>query len=776
MKKSEWNEGLNNIDIELVEKYIAQKDLFAKRRRTRKTIVRVAAIAACVAILFGTIAAVPMLWDANNNLSDGWQIGDSFLDGFSSLFEKVFGQPEPPEEDNNVFSAWTGDFSDVSFKAAIEEYQKNYKTINAKEQGSKVSFDVEYDVLSCSVSRLSYVDKTNFETELYSNIDKYVKVNIDGRSISVSIDWWYKGNNGERLWSYLVRVIDKQGDAHYYYFRVDYSDPEQDYIENNNFVYNFHRYIDDLNFDEKTSESDLKAQGETYKYNGKSINSLMLGEYADGLDGGGYSAFDISGDFRFSYATLATFYDDEGYAIYSDYFNTNVPLEGLWLPGEISFGDNILEVFEKLEIDIYSEEILSTYKDNTLIICENENEILKLHKLENGGFNLIYIENYISEYDNKSEVTRNLFLKFTEESGCTLSGLYVSVDTKYYYNTNKTQNVLNAWSGAFYENQYKIAIQEYTNKYESIAFEEGLSSVNFTTKYNVMSCSVVRVAAVDENNPDFELLEGVTDFPFETSFKENSVNIPIYSAESVPENSIVSYLVHVETIQGYNIYYYFRVDYSKKEADSSKKYFVDVYNPDGFEFEEELKDSYAAGEKVTIKLKYGKDCTVSVNGEELKRDTSVSDSRVRYYTFTMPESNVYVTIKEVKWVVVQPVVPEDYEKALEVSVENGVFHYEQLNSCDITIYTDDDLISFENDVFLEKLRNMVDGKEAIQELCDCQRLYYVGIDNHQFELHSHCMIISVPYEQSAWYMYAIECSEEDMNELLAILEAQLQNE
>lgn len=43
-----------------------------------------------------------------------------------------------------------------------------------------------------------------------------------------------------------------------------------------------------MNFDENLSERELRNQAETYKYEGQSINSMMMGMYEDGFDGGGY--------------------------------------------------------------------------------------------------------------------------------------------------------------------------------------------------------------------------------------------------------------------------------------------------------------------------------------------------------------------------------------------------------------------------------------------------------------------------------------------------------
>ena len=62
MKKKEWNEGLNYIDPDLVEKYVEQKDrLRQKKERSGGVWLRAGAVAACLLLLLGAVIAVPML-------------------------------------------------------------------------------------------------------------------------------------------------------------------------------------------------------------------------------------------------------------------------------------------------------------------------------------------------------------------------------------------------------------------------------------------------------------------------------------------------------------------------------------------------------------------------------------------------------------------------------------------------------------------------------------------------------------------------------------------
>ena len=62
MKKKEWNEGLNHIDPDLVEKYVEQKDRLRQKNKKPKSIwLRFGAIAACFLLIVSAVIVVPML-------------------------------------------------------------------------------------------------------------------------------------------------------------------------------------------------------------------------------------------------------------------------------------------------------------------------------------------------------------------------------------------------------------------------------------------------------------------------------------------------------------------------------------------------------------------------------------------------------------------------------------------------------------------------------------------------------------------------------------------
>lgn len=61
MKKEEWNEGMNHLDPDLVEKYIEQKEKRRQKKKQRNLWLRLGAIAACLTLLVSAIIVVSML-------------------------------------------------------------------------------------------------------------------------------------------------------------------------------------------------------------------------------------------------------------------------------------------------------------------------------------------------------------------------------------------------------------------------------------------------------------------------------------------------------------------------------------------------------------------------------------------------------------------------------------------------------------------------------------------------------------------------------------------
>ena len=72
MKKKEWNEGLNHLDSDLVEKYVEQKDrLRQKNKKPNSVWLRFGAVAACFCLIVSAIMVLPMLREDDTGVIPG---------------------------------------------------------------------------------------------------------------------------------------------------------------------------------------------------------------------------------------------------------------------------------------------------------------------------------------------------------------------------------------------------------------------------------------------------------------------------------------------------------------------------------------------------------------------------------------------------------------------------------------------------------------------------------------------------------------------------------
>ena len=125
----------------------------------------------------------------------------------------------------NVMFVCDGFVSDDVLLDTFDTYQKKYQPFEVHPKSSYISFDVDFSVKSCRVTRASYVDENNIEEELRSYIDRPVGKLIEGSTIKLDTSWWY--DDGEwtqqyQLWSYLMLIEDMDGQEHYYYCRVSF--------------------------------------------------------------------------------------------------------------------------------------------------------------------------------------------------------------------------------------------------------------------------------------------------------------------------------------------------------------------------------------------------------------------------------------------------------------------------------------------------------------------------------------------------------------------------
>ncbi|MBQ2244552.1 MAG: hypothetical protein II320_01795 [Oscillospiraceae bacterium] len=131
--------------------------------------------------------------------------------------------------------------------------------------------------------------------------------------------------------------------------------------------------------------------------------------------------------------------------------------------------------------------------------------------------------------------------------------------------SDRTHEVMEAWTGEYSDAACEAAISRYQNEYEPM-LPEGkgpLSSVTFTTDHTIASCSVIRTA-VAHDDPQTELDYAIY-LHVPTGFVDDKVTLSTdwwyESSDWTKDHQIWSYLVRVTDTEGIQHFYYFRVDY-----------------------------------------------------------------------------------------------------------------------------------------------------------------------------------------------------------------------
>lgn len=108
----------------------------------------------------------------------------------------------------------------------------------------------------------------------------------------------------------------------------------------------------------------------------------------------------------------------------------------------------------------------------------------------------------------------------------------------------------------------------------------------------------------------------------------------------------------------------------------------------------------------------------------------------------------------------------------EVGAEEDVAYFHSGRNTPEIFLKDDKNTRVEDDAFLDKLAAAIDGKEAIYSTCNCRPTYHVSIGQYTFGLHTHSVdVLSSQGNDSDAFLFSVVCSEEEMLELFAILEA-----
>lgn len=155
-----------------------------------------------------------------NGLSQGWHPDGTEQDPTQS--QNCIGEPEVNRQ--HIMEAWAGEFSEEKLKATIQAYPGECDTFEG--QINMVTFSVDFEPVSCSVSRLAIVNDQDITKELTGYIDFAADCRIQGQKVLIDTGWWFDHasdwTQSHSQWSYLVRLTDANGGEYYYYFRVNY--------------------------------------------------------------------------------------------------------------------------------------------------------------------------------------------------------------------------------------------------------------------------------------------------------------------------------------------------------------------------------------------------------------------------------------------------------------------------------------------------------------------------------------------------------------------------
>ena len=137
----------------------------------------------------------------------------------------------------------------------------------------------------------------------------------------------------------------------------------------------FSQYLDDVRFVPGISQISLFKQAENYSYNHTKITDIVSELFYDGEKGGGCKATAE----LFGFANDYTATDDNYGKSYNELY-TQVQLDGLEMPYNISFEDNVETVLQKLEatIDLQKDYVLDDNSEDTMTLLRNSTSSLTL--------------------------------------------------------------------------------------------------------------------------------------------------------------------------------------------------------------------------------------------------------------------------------------------------------------------------------------------------------------------------------------------------------------
>lgn len=112
---------------------------------------------------------------------------------------------------------------------------------------------------------------------------------------------------------------------------------------------------------------------------------------------------------------------------------------------------------------------------------------------------------------------------------------------------------------------------------------------------------------------------------------------------------------------------------------------------------------------------------------------------------------------------------------IAVGEKDGIAYFNHPKTMPEIILKGENETIIENEDFFESLVATIDGKSIVRDVCNCEALYVIRIDEYTFGLHTHGIsIYRGDSIKAVDLIFSInECTEEEMNKLFEILKTSL---
>ncbi|MBE6543062.1 MAG: hypothetical protein E7675_01545 [Ruminococcaceae bacterium] len=412
MKKEQWNEGLNHLDADIVEGYIAQRERLRRKKKYGSKWMPIAT-AVMVLVLVSVVLIVPMLDKITvGSLPTTVPTTTAGYNNDVSPRMVIFNNPDEMEK---YFSlSEDAIFPRVKSGVEVEVFEATYYVETDRLYVSYKIDSVEYG-FSCTFSSIMLFNNRweneeavvsdlidNKIVDLYQKdggLDGYITCENDDSNDSTGIYISVRATNNDKI-NFNVFQLSANETA-------PMGTPDVNFKPDN-----LSLYFDNNKFTHFLSLKNFISLVGRYRYEGTRIEDMVerVSNNDDGLSV--YSHEDL-----FGYSWEPS----------EKHFYTSVYLEGLNMPADMTFEDNITTVLQKLkiEMDPYNDFVSDNYETGKMTLYSDGFSSLQLidckltnnEKLKNYGYILRYTEEYrvgVSK-NEMAIIQRSMVFSFSDE-------------------------------------------------------------------------------------------------------------------------------------------------------------------------------------------------------------------------------------------------------------------------------------------------------------------------------------------------------------------------